>query len=122
MHEYPYWWDTVPALRAGSEKLEVRSQKVDVAIVGAGYTGLAAARSLARAGASVTVFDREHAGWGASSRNGGQVLTGLRPDPATLVRRHGERRARELFETSREAIAHLEATIGGERIDREYER
>src|SRR5439155_1572900 len=48
MHEYPYWWDTAPALRTGSltgsQKLEVRSQKCDVAVVGAGYTGLAAAR------------------------------------------------------------------------------
>ena len=77
MHEYPYWWDTAPALRAGShaagEKVEVNSQKCDVAIVGAGYTGLAAARHLARAGASVVVFERDYVGAGASSRNGGQV-------------------------------------------------
>jgi succinate-semialdehyde dehydrogenase/glutarate-semialdehyde dehydrogenase len=39
----------------------------------AGYTGLAAARQLARAGASVLVIERERVGWGASSRNAGQV-------------------------------------------------
>ena len=89
MNEYPYWWDTVPALRAGSQKSEVRNQKsevgraelpsrADVVIVGAGYTGLAAARQLARAGATVLVVERERIGWGASSRNGGQVLTGFK--------------------------------------------
>src|ERR1700681_4426631 len=106
MHEYPYWWDTAPGLRAGShassEKGEVNSQKCDVAIVGAGYTGLAAARHLARAGASVVVLERDHIGAGASSRNGGQVLTGLKLDPATLVSRYGERHGRQLFDISLE--------------------
>src|SRR5438046_3117739 len=104
MHEYPYWWDTAPALRADShsrrQKLEVRSQKCDVAIVGAGYTGLAAALQLARAGASVMVLERDHVGAGASSRNGGQVLTGLRLGPATLLSRYGEHGARALFDAA----------------------
>lgn len=95
---------------------------MDVAIVGGGYTGLSAARRLALAGASVAVFEREQAGWGASARNGGQVLTGLKLDPATLVERYGERSARGLFEISREALARLEATIADEGIDCEYER
>ena len=88
----------------------------DVAIVGAGYTGLSAARQLARAGASVLVFDRGTAGSGASSRNAGQVLTGLRVEPATLVARYGERRARELFQVSRDAMAGLEAIVSEEEI------
>ena len=133
MNEYPYWWDTVPALRAGSQKSEVRNQKsevgraelpsrADVVIVGAGYTGLAAARQLARAGATVLVVERERIGWGASSRNGGQVLTGLRLEPATLVARFGERRARQLFEAAAESIVRIEALIAEERIDCEYAR
>ena len=95
---------------------------MDVAIIGAGYTGLSAARELARVGASVVVLERERVGWGASSRNGGQVLTGLRLDPATLVARVGERRARELFNISLESIAALEALIAGEAIECEWER
>jgi glycine/D-amino acid oxidase-like deaminating enzyme len=93
-----------------------------VAVVGGGYTGLAAARQLARAGASVVVVERERAGWGASSRNAGQVLTGLKLDPATLVSRYGEARARELFQVSRDAMAALEAVVVDERIACEFER
>jgi glycine/D-amino acid oxidase-like deaminating enzyme len=95
---------------------------VDVAILGAGYTGLSAARELAKYGASVVVFEREEIGWGASSRNGGQVLTGLKLDPATLVARYGESRARRLFDMARDAIASLESLIAEEQIDCEYAR
>jgi glycine/D-amino acid oxidase-like deaminating enzyme len=93
-----------------------------VAVIGAGYTGLAAARQLARSGASVVVLERERVGWGASSRNGGQVLTGLKLEPAALVGRFGESRARELFEVSLTSLTSLEALIRDERIDCEYER
>jgi len=93
-----------------------------VAVIGAGYTGLAAARQLARVGASVVVLERERVGWGASSRNGGQVLPGLKLDPATLVARVGQSRARQLFDVSLEALASLEALIAGEAIECEYER
>jgi glycine/D-amino acid oxidase-like deaminating enzyme len=95
--------------------------KVDVAVVGGGYTGLAAARRLASAGATVVVLEREHVGWGASSRNGGQVLTGLKLDPETLVSRYGEDKARQLFNASRDANAFLAALVKGEHIDCSYE-
>ena len=136
MKEYPYWWDTMPALRAGTQNLEPQTQnpepgtqnpeplpsRADVAILGAGYTGLAAARHLARAGASVVVFERDRTGSGASSRNGGQVVTGMKLDPAALVARFGEARARQLFDISLDSIAALEALIAGEAIACEYER
>src|SRR5262249_35434660 len=105
-----------------SRNEEVRSQKYDVAVVGAGYTGLAAARVMAQAGASVIVLDREQVGWGASSRNGGQVLTGMKPGPQTLISRYGESRARTLFHASLDAIAHLETLIAREAIACEYVR
>jgi len=127
--EYPYWWDTLPS--AESQKLEGRSQKArdtrvpasaDVVIVGAGYTGLAAARQLARVGAAVVVVEREDVGWGASSRNGGQVLTGMKLDVAALVARFGEIRARELFDVATASIVRLEALIEEEAIDCGYAR
>jgi glycine/D-amino acid oxidase-like deaminating enzyme len=96
--------------------------RADVAIVGAGYTGLSAGRELARRGASVVVLDAERVGFGASSRNGGQVLTGLKLDSSTLLARYGERRARELFDISIESIEALERLIEQEQLDCEYHR
>ncbi len=50
----------------------------DLAIVGAGFTGLSAALHAAREGASVVVLEASEPGWGASGRNGGEVLPGLK--------------------------------------------
>jgi glycine/D-amino acid oxidase-like deaminating enzyme len=91
-------------------------------IVGAGYTGLSAARHLARAGASVVVVEREQVGWGASSRNGGQVLTGLKVEAAALVERYGQSRARQLFEIATESMVRLETLIAEQAIACGYER
>jgi len=130
LNEYPYWWANLPAFDEARRRtagiiegdvLPIESRAWDVAIVGAGYTGLSAARQLASAGASVIVLDREWVGWGASSRNGGQVLTGFSVDPATLVARYGESGARERFDISIDAIAQLEALIAREAIDCELE-
>lgn len=57
----------------------------DVAVIGAGYTGLNAALRLAEAGRSVIVLDAADVGHGASGRNGGQVVPGLKHDPDTLM-------------------------------------
>jgi glycine/D-amino acid oxidase-like deaminating enzyme len=126
LQSYPYWWDTLPdrgALQHASELQGLlTASRFDVAVLGAGYTGLAAARWLARSGASVVVLERERVGWGASSRNGGQVLTGLKLEPAVLVARYGESRARELFNASRASMSALEDLVHDEQISCEFER
>jgi glycine/D-amino acid oxidase-like deaminating enzyme len=135
--EYAYWWDTVDG-RGVPGAADVRTvgspgapasgpggplqRRYDVAIVGAGYTGLSAARVMAHAGADVLVLERERIGWGASSRNGGQVLAGLKVEPAALVARYGEARARALFDASLDALARLEALIASEAIACGYRR
>ncbi len=78
------------------------SRQADVAIVGAGYSGLAAALHLAEAGASVVVLEAGEPGWGASGRNGGQVIPGLKWDPDELVAMFGP-----------EAGEHLVSIAGG---------
>src|ERR1700738_2919235 len=65
------------------------SRQADVAIVGAGYSGLAAALHLAEAGVSVIVLETGEPGWGASGRNGGQVIPGLKYDPDEIVAMFG---------------------------------
>jgi glycine/D-amino acid oxidase-like deaminating enzyme len=63
----------------------------DVAVVGAGFTGLSTALALARAGVDVAVIEAAEPGWGASGRNNGQVIPTLtRPEPDDIIRRHGE--------------------------------
>lgn len=65
--------------------------EVETVVIGAGFTGLATALHLLEAGRSVTVVEAADPGWGASGRNNGQVIPTLsRPDPADIVRRHGE--------------------------------
>ena len=128
MKDYPYWWDTLRESPVPSPQSPVENEhraiprRADVVVIGAGYTGLAAARHLARSGASVLVLERDRVGAGASSRNGGQVLTGLKLDPGTLVRRFGESQARRLFEIAAESMARLEAILDEERIDCGYAR
>ncbi len=97
-------------------------EAADVAIVGAGYTGLSAARTLGRHGASVVVLEREVVGWGASGRNGGFVLPGFKPGVAELVRRVGPAEARALFARSMDAVRFLETLVAEERISCDYVR
>lgn len=82
------WWDetaSIPEQTAFED-----SARTDVAIIGAGFTGLSAALHLARAGTSVTVLEAEQVGWGASGRNGGFCcLGGGMAGDAALDRRFG---------------------------------
>ncbi|HEY3637700.1 MAG TPA: FAD-binding oxidoreductase, partial [Rhizomicrobium sp.] len=58
--------------------------KTDICIIGAGYTGLAAAIEAAKSGARVLVLEAKSVGFGASGRNGGQIHTGWRKDQQDL--------------------------------------
>jgi glycine/D-amino acid oxidase-like deaminating enzyme len=70
----------------------------DVVIIGAGYLGLNTALTLAETGANVIVLDAQGPGYGASGRNGGQVIPGLKYDPDALVSMYGARVADELID------------------------
>ncbi|WP_106797670.1 FAD-binding oxidoreductase [Rhizobium sp. H4] len=70
-----YWHATAPPF-AEAAKGPVEGH-YDVAVIGAGFTGLAAARQLAKAGVMVVVLEAERVGWGASGRNGGHLNNGL---------------------------------------------
>ena len=96
--------------------------RADVAVLGGGITGLSAALALARRGASVVVLETHHIGWGASSRNGGMVLTGLKIDAATLISRYGLDLARELFKASVDSVDSVEQLVRSESIDCEFAR
>jgi glycine/D-amino acid oxidase-like deaminating enzyme len=115
VQERVYWHDTV--LMPGGEPLTPLPEKVDVAIVGGGYTGLSAARTLAKRGISVAVVEAETIGWGASSRNGGMSLTGLKVPMQTIIKKFGRPLAGTLFQCSLDSIALVESIIREEHID-----
>ena len=91
-------------------------------IIGGGYTGLSAARTLARLGLEVTLLEQHIVGWGASSRNGGFILPGYKPEMEELERRLGPERAAGMFRLTLEAIEYVAALIRDERIDCNFVR
>jgi glycine/D-amino acid oxidase-like deaminating enzyme len=72
--------------------------RADICVIGGGYCGLSAALHLAEQGADTVVLDAREPGWGASGRNGGQVIPGLKYDPAELKAKFGEEHGRRLVE------------------------
>ena len=87
------------------------ARRADVCIVGAGYTGLSAALTLAKAGYDVVVLEANKVGWGASGRNGGQIHPGQRRDPDWLAGKLGEGAARQLLTLADEAWTFQRALI-----------
>jgi gamma-glutamylputrescine oxidase len=75
----------------------------DVCVIGAGATGLSAALFARAKGLKVIVLEAGRIGWGASGRNGGQMIPGLRKSADELVRAYGKERARAVFDLSIEA-------------------
>ncbi|RVU15972.1 NAD(P)/FAD-dependent oxidoreductase [Methylobacterium oryzihabitans] len=112
-----YWWQAAPLT---AEPPRPVAPACDVAIVGAGYTGLSAAITLARAGRSVQVFDRLRPGEGASTRNGGITSGNLRLSRAEMVRRFGEARADAVLAEAKAAREDLYAFIAHEGIDCDF--
>ncbi len=101
-----------PALR---ERLDV-----DVAVVGAGYTGLYTALRLAQAGKSVALLVASRVGWGASGRNGGQVILGFSCDMPPFAAALGDEGAQTVWRLTCEAAQEIRQRIAQHQIDCDY--
>lgn len=123
IQEHNYWTTTVDSGLV-SELDAPLPERVDVAIVGAGYTGLAAALALAKRGIGVAVLEAGEVGWGASSRNGGMVLCGhsFKQSLPTLIAHYGREVAYGMYKISLAVTDETERVINEEKIDCDYSR
>jgi glycine/D-amino acid oxidase-like deaminating enzyme len=112
--ENNFWLTTVEAAQIPARELP---QSVDVAVIGGGFTGLSAARTLAKGDARVAVLEAENVGWGASCRNGGMVLSGLKLGTAKLVARYGREATKRMYTASLESIDCVEELVREENIE-----
>ena len=117
--EKNFWLTTVEAPQIPACELP---QSVDVAVIGGGFTGLSAARTLAKCGARAAVLESENVGWGASCRNGGMVLSGLKLGTAMLMARYGREATKRMYAASLESIDCVEQLVHEENIDCDFSR
>jgi glycine/D-amino acid oxidase-like deaminating enzyme len=100
----PLWMENAAMLPPSSQPLPGR---VDVLVIGAGYTGLSAARETAAAGRSTLVLDAGELGAGCSSRNGGQVAYSIKPSFKSLQKKFGTDVAFGICREGLDAVAYL---------------
>ena len=117
----PYWLDLTEFPEASEQQM--LPQETEILIVGAGLTGLSAARTAAKAGRSVLVVDQHAPGFGASSRNGGMLGGGHRLSIAAMTARYGKDVAYKLLqETHLDSSDFVQSVMTEEAIDCDYEQ
>lgn len=115
-----YWHDSSAPFDAAQP--EPVSGHFDVAVIGAGFTGLSAALRLARAGASVAVLEARHVGAGGSGRNGGHLNNGLAHGYGAAKAHLGAERAKALYHAFDASIDAIETVIAEEGIACDFRR
>lgn len=120
IRETNYWLETVREPARGIR--DPLPDSADVAVIGAGFCGLSAARVLAKRGLRVAVLEAETLGWGASCRNGGMVLTGMKLPVPTLIARYGRELVQQMYAASLESIDLVEQIVREENIDCAFSR
>jgi glycine/D-amino acid oxidase-like deaminating enzyme len=120
MKTVPFWTDNYP--RPADLAVSRLPEAVDVAIVGGGYTGLNAARVLAKGGAATAVLERNTIGWGASSRNGGMATTGIKQKIGNIFNMYGKELGRAFWQSSLDAIDLIGEIVADEELDCDFGR
>ena len=120
MKPVSYWLDSAPPFTAGAQGPV--DGRVDVAVVGGGFTGLAAALHLARRGVSVVVLEAGRVVGEASGRNGGHVNNGLITDYAGVRTALGRERATEMYRAFDAAVDTVERVAREEAIACDFTR
>ena len=113
----PYWWDRTK--RPILAQIDLPN-KVDVAIIGSGYTGLHASIQTVRNGLETLVLESKQAGWGGSSRNGGQISTSIKPNFTNLSKRLGSEHAGAILKEGENALEWIGQFVQDEGIDCDF--
>lgn len=111
MTEYPPSWYAATAEPFGRRAALDGPIEADVVVVGGGFTGLSTALSAAEAGFTTVLIEARRIGWGASGRNGGQMIPGMRWAATDLVDKFGEDKARALVALGLEATCRVRGRI-----------
>ena len=93
----------------------------DVAIIGAGLSGLSAALQLSSLGFDVALLDAHRVGWGASGRNGGQISGDQRLEQDELEKLVGKEDARKLWDIAQDSLAYIHELAEQYDIDYEFQ-
>src|SRR5437899_10503748 len=120
LKEKNYWLDTVQMPKTDPSRS--LPENVDVAVIGAGFTGLSAGRCLAKQGPSVAILEAETIGWGASSRSGGMVLTGMKLGATKLMSMYGREKAQRMHAASWSALDLVETVVPAGNIECDVSR
>lgn len=115
-----YWHDTATRFAHGNPTPV--EGKVDVAVIGGGFTGLNAARKLAKEGASVALLEAAHIAGGGSGRNGGHLNNGIAHSYAEAKAHLGAECAHALYRAYDRSIEMIEAVIAEEGIACDFRR
>ena len=94
----------------------VGNPEYDVAVIGGGFTGLSAALACAEKGLKVALFEAETIGFGASGRNGGQLIPGLRWSMREIDAEFGRERAQAIFDLAYGAVGRVQSRIAKHEI------
>ena len=97
-----------------------QDMEVDVVVIGAGYTGLYTALNLAEGGRSVVVLEASRIGWGASGRNGGQVIVGFSCDMQPFELALGKSGSREVWRLTQDAAQEIRRRIADHSIECDF--
>ena len=117
--ETSFWLEGLPEFNNISSKLP---QRVDVAIVGSGYTGLNAALQTIRGGRTTAIFEVGLPGQGCSTKNGGQISTSIKPSLEKLSAKFGTQNGIAIRQEGENALNWIGDFITSEKIDCNFSR
>lgn len=121
MHTYPYWWEAFKPYHY--QNCSPENKTYDLVIIGAGYTGVSAAKEASSKNLKTLLIDQFALGEGASTRSAGMVSGGLNlGKKINLFKEYGNQIAREFVNESIESYRYLEDQINGHYEDVAYQK